>query len=267
MKKLRFYFQTILTFSEVISRHSFTLRCIPVEEPGQKLLYYEVSTQPGLPLSSHRDSFGNHVLTGYYENRHSTFSFTVEGEVLRQNLSEDRPDIKLNPLPCYKYFSALTTPEEAIRSLHAACMAQMNGTELNIDQRVWNLSHQVYTHMNYQKYATDIHTTGEEALQRGKGVCQDYAHILLSLLRIEKIPCRYVAGLFMGEGETHGWVEYYNENTGWIGIDPTNDCMADTSYIKISHGRDFRDCSINRGIFCGGGMQTQNVTAKVEEIK
>lgn len=89
----------------------------------------------------------------------------------------------------------------------------------------------VYTHFKYVTGSTQIHATAEEALKLGEGVCQDYAHIMLSLLRIEGIPCRYVVGIMQGEGASHAWTEVLC-NGYWYGFDPTNNKLVDDEYIK-----------------------------------
>lgn len=123
----------------------------------------------------------------------------------------------------------------------------------------------VYESMQYTKGVTSISTTAEEALSLGQGVCQDYAHILLSLCREEKIPARYVVGLLLGEGESHAWIEAF-DGERWRGFDPTNNRLAEEDHIKISHGRDYRDCSINRGVFTGRATQRQTVLVRVTEV-
>jgi len=97
----------------------------------------------------------------------------------------------------------------------------------------------------------------------GKGVCQDYAHIYITLLRIMGIPARYVCGMLIGEGVSHAWAEALCEKR-WIGFDPTNDCLISDSHIKLGDGRDASECAINRGIIWGGGTQMQEISVAVE---
>ena len=99
----------------------------------------------------------------------------------------------------------------------------------------------------------------------GMGVCQDYSHILLSLCRMERIPARYVVGLLMGEGLSHAWVEVCSGGR-WIALDPTNNLVVDDQHIKISSGRDYKDCMINQGLFVGRTTQRQDVHVSVTEL-
>ena len=94
-------------------------------------------------------------------------------------------------------------------------------------------------------------------------MCQDYAHAMLALCRMAGIPCRYVVGMLMGEGQSHAWVEIAQEGF-WYGLDPTNDIPVDSQHIKLSHGRDYGDCLINQGLFTGSAAQRQRVSVSVE---
>ena len=119
--------------------------------------------------------------------------------------------------------------------------------------------------MVYQPGSTDVFTTAAKAFELGQGVCQDYAHITLALLREAGIPARYVCGLLSGEGATHAWVEWFDSGV-WLALDPTHDRAVEYGCIKIAHGRDSADCPVNRGIFTGRVQQRNSVSIKVEEL-
>ena len=124
--------------------------------------------------------------------------------------------------------------------------------------------HSLHERLQYVPGSTGVRTTAAEAWQKRTGVCQDYAHILIALCRLDGIPARYAAGLMLGEGASHAWTEVYTDGR-WTGLDPTNDCMVTDDYIRIACGRDYGDCAVDRGIFRGNALQTQNVYVKVEE--
>ena len=126
------------------------------------------------------------------------------------------------------------------------------------------LMHQMYEKMEYRKGATNVSTSAREAFESGKGVCQDFAHILIAMCRQCGIFARYVNGFMAGEGETHAWVEIW-DNGFWYGFDPTNNCRIDYGYIKLAHGRDAADCPVNRGIFTGNAIQHSEIRVRVEE--
>jgi len=118
--------------------------------------------------------------------------------------------------------------------------------------------------MFYESGSTGVETTAEEAFSSGKGVCQDYAHIFICLLRMANISARYVCGLIVGEGESHAWVEVACDGM-FIGIDPTYNKFINDEYIKLGVGRDANDCSMNRGVMWGGGKQTQEISVVVNK--
>jgi transglutaminase-like putative cysteine protease len=102
------------------------------------------------------------------------------------------------------------------------------------------------------------------------GVCQDFAHILLVLLRQTGIPARYVSGYvcpnkngMRGEGATHAWIEAYIPGNGWVGLDPTNNCVADDLHVRLAVGRNFSDCSPVKGTYKGTAGQTLEVGVSV----
>lgn len=116
----------------------------------------------------------------------------------------------------------------------------------------------IFENFKYVKGITNVETTVDEILEFRSGVCQDFAHVLLQLLRTIGIPSRYVSGYICpnkngmrGEGATHAWVDAYIPNLGWIGIDPTNNCFANEHHIQLAVGRDFSDCTPIKGTFKG----------------
>ena len=127
------------------------------------------------------------------------------------------------------------------------------------------LCHAVYQYMNYMPGVTHFGTTAEQACQCQAGVCQDYAHIMLSLLRLHHVPCRYVAGIMVGTGKSHAWVQAWQDGR-WYGYDPTNDIRVTDSHISFACGRNCMDTLVNRGVFRGSAQQKMYVTATAVEV-
>ena len=132
------------------------------------------------------------------------------------------------------------------------------------------LTEYVYKNFQYIKGITSVTTTLDEIWNLKAGVCQDFAHILLSLLRLLNIPARYVSGYvcpqdnnLRGEGATHAWVEAYIPFHGWIGLDPTNNCVASDLHVRLAIGRNFSDCSPVKGTYKGTAKQTLEVGVSV----
>lgn len=104
-------------------------------------------------------------------------------------------------------------------------------------------------------------------LTQCEGVCpvkNIYSHILIAFCHLAQIPARYVVGMLEGEGASHAWVEIYDGGF-WYALDPTNNLIVSDSHIKISHGRDYKDCLINQGVFTGNTEQRQEISVHVHE--
>ncbi len=124
--------------------------------------------------------------------------------------------------------------------------------------------------------ATQISTPLGEVIARRRGVCQDFAHLLISCLRQRRIPAAYVSGYILtqapagkermlGADASHAWVSAFVPGTGWVDYDPTNRCFVGSGHIVVARGRDFFDVSPVKGLFSGGGGQTLETGVTVEE--
>jgi len=203
------------------------------------------------------DGFGNDSLSGFIATPHSHFCFGIQG-------TAEVTGAPSTPAP--KPESVLLYPTELTRMSRALadfCNELEKSAPNDTLERVQFFSHAVHTSLRYERGITVNSTTAQEAFNMAVGVCQDYAHILLALLRKCGIPCRYVAGLASDYGETHAWVEAWI-NDRYYGIDPTRDKLIDEGYIALSRGRDFEDCSVERGIFKGACRGTQTVNLSME---
>lgn len=135
---------------------------------------------------------------------------------------------------------------------------------------VEELAEYIFKNFEYIKGLTNIETTIGEILQHHAGVCQDFVHLMLQMLRTLKIPSRYVSGYICpnkngmrGEGATHAWVEVWLPGYGWAGIDPTNNSWITNTHVKLAIGRSFHDCSPVKGVFKGPANQRLFVNVSV----
>ncbi|MCD8145365.1 MAG: transglutaminase family protein [Oscillospiraceae bacterium] len=251
MKRLTYHFRTNISFDQDVTDHYFTLRCLLRDTPFQHILSQTLTLEPETYWLLQRDGFGNLLEVGCHRAAHRVFGFTVAGEA-EVDISQPQPD-RCNPL--FSYASPLTAVGPGLTALFEAQGRGKSPEEL---------MHLVHRVIAYTPGVTGIHTTAEEALALGQGVCQDEAHILIALLRMAGYPARYVCGLFVGEGATHAWVEYYDQGC-WYGLDPTRDCLPVENYLVISYGRDYSDCPVERGVFRGDSCQLQTVFMQVRE--
>ncbi|UOQ69926.1 transglutaminase family protein [Hymenobacter volaticus] len=133
------------------------------------------------------------------------------------------------------------------------------------------LSEYVYDNVEYRQGVTNVETPVKEIWQLKTGVCQDFAHLLLALLRLAGIPARYVSGYVCpqvegvrGYGATHAWVEAYIPFYGWLGLDPTNNCIVNDGHIRVALGRNFRDCTPVKGTYKGISTHRLEVSVQIE---
>ncbi len=158
---------------------------------------------------------------------------------------------------------------QALEEVKAIADAGFYNT-VSVYTAVQQLNEYVYKNFNYIKGITTVETTLDEIWELKAGVCQDFAHILLVMLRIMCIPARYVSGYvcphdhnLRGEGATHAWVEAYIPFYGWLGVDPTNNCIVNDLHVRLAIGRSFSDCSPVKGTYKGTAKQTLEVGVSV----
>lgn len=259
MKTYSFLYRMKLDFSGVATNHRFTLKCIPHGDERQDITDLEVTVTPDVKYEEGKDSFGNIYLFGHKEESHSSFAISVKG-CAQTGKQEYVPQGKNEVPGMYLAESVYTKPG---KNLQAYFQKHYKKMDKDLDTAL-SFMHQLYADFIYEPGATNVKTTAEEAITLGRGVCQDYSHILIGLCQMAKIPARYVVGMIEGEGASHAWVEVC-EDGRWYALDPTNNLYVTDGHVKISQGRNYRDCIMNKGVFCGGGVQTQSVQVVLEQ--
>ena len=259
MRRLAFSFRLRLDFSAPVHNHHYTLRCVPADAPHQRVLSASLRVEPDSQIITSTDACGR-LEFGCVPSAHTGFEALAEGCVLSalEEGEQAAPDWQLGP---YRMFTPLTAPGPSIRRLNEALAAGTQGDELAA-----GIMEMLRGRFVYLPGSTGAFTTGEEAAAAMRGVCQDESHIMLSLLRLRGVPCRYAVGYMLGEGSTHAWVEMLREGR-WIGLDPTNHRAVGDEYIRVSVGRDAGDCPVNRGVFYGGASQTSENAVRVWEAQ
>lgn len=262
MAFLNYEYKMIIKYSTSVDRCYFTLKSIPADDFRQRSIAYEISMAPETIYSESKDSFGNIQIIGSEKEPHSMFEFKIKG------LVEAYPGnvvggINTSTIGMYKYPHGKCIPGEKITGFAKTIKNDVDDCASEKEKCLIIMS-KLYEKMEYASGSTQVETTAEEAFEGGKGVCQDFSHIFITLLRCFKIPARYVCGLIVGEGESHAWVEASCDNT-FIAFDPTHNKEITDEYIKLGVGRDAADCAINRGVMWGGGAQTQEVSVSVEK--
>jgi transglutaminase-like putative cysteine protease len=258
VKNVNFHYQTELHFSSPIEKHRFLLKILPPANNRQRIKHLSWQIEPESLVWQTFDGFENKALSGNIDAAHEYFRFGIEGSAQ----ISDEPYTEYNHnTRVLLYHTELTQPGDTLINFYNEVKTS---APVDILQRIQHFSSAVNRSLRYERGVTKSSTTAQDAFNCGAGVCQDYAHILLTLLRMDKISCRYIAGLASDYGETHAWVEARISKETFCAIDPTRDKLIDESYIALSWGRDFRDCSVERGIFKGICQQTQIINLKME---
>jgi transglutaminase-like putative cysteine protease len=166
--------------------------------------------------------------------------------------------------------SEFTEPTPALDALATELDVRRRDDPLQVLHR---LNQQIYEYFDYKPKSTKVDSPIDLALDNKAGVCQDFAHIMITLVRSKlRIPCRYVSGyLFHGESDhdrsissaTHAWVEAFVPPFGWVGFDPTNWLVAGDRHIRTAIGRDYADVPPTHGIFRGRAASELTVAVRV----
>jgi len=253
------------------------IRLFPHNFDNQEVLQHQllITTNPIVEIS--KDFYGNSV--GNFNILQPHQEMSIESRmVVRVDHSLKIPEIDTTTL------QDLDQVKEKNSSLQRLCipdkivnqkkidsiLKKINFKEKSITEIGQKCSAYIYKNFTYTKGITNIETTVDEILVHKKGVCQDFAHVLLQLLRTAGIPSRYVSGYvcsnastLRGEGATHAWVEFYTPTQGWLGIDPTNNIWTMDNHVKLSVGRDFNECTPVKGSFKGFAKQILTVSVAI----
>ncbi|MCQ2521599.1 MAG: transglutaminase family protein [Lachnospiraceae bacterium] len=264
MKNLFFDYYMQIDYSIVVSKCNYTIKCIPESNERQTIDSLQMELFPETKYSYGRDGLGNRQIYGSNDLDHTTFHYHITGHAITGlHVFEEAEDDSKTMI--FRHPHGLNTPGEKIKAYFHLIRQEIRPEE-DAYMNSLILMNRLFCDFSYKQFVTNTETSAEEAFALGKGVCQDYAHIFISLLHLAGIPARYVVGLIMGEGASHAWVEILH-NGYWYGLDPTNNVPVTSDHIKIGVGRDAKDCMINRGIMHGGGLHTQKIVVNVKEME
>ena len=272
---------TTFRYSSTISQSIMEVRMQPLSEGLQRAVAFELSTTPRARVLHHRDHLGNVVHHFDIPGPHQHLEIIAKSVVSvdeRRDLPEEAPGPSWEDIDAMAalggYWDMLTPskfarPSPMLKDLAIEAGADRNGDPLTVLRRVTAEIHRSFT---YCPSTTTVDSHIEEALEARRGVCQDFSHIMIALVRDLGIPCRYVSGyLFHRSGEpdrsdpdaTHAWVEALLPGLGWVGFDPTNNLLAGGRHIRVAVGRDYSDVPPTRGVFKGDAVSELEVAVDV----
>jgi transglutaminase-like putative cysteine protease len=242
------------------------LRLKPAHRDGQRCSSFSLATEPrGTTVDEYVDRFGNVVHHFDVLEVHERLSVAARSEVWTAGRLDN--DVTPSPLDRWDYLvpSRYVPADDRLEELAAAAQASRDPAEAAV-----GLMHAVRTAMTYERGSTNVHTTAAEALADARGVCQDFAHILIGACRARGIPARYVSGYLHepgngAHGESHAWVDVHLGEPGWLSLDPTHDSEQTERHVRVAVGRDYADVPPSRGVYKGTADETLEVAVTIRE--
>jgi len=280
--------KTVYHYQTPASESYGELRVAPLSGSCQQVRKRNIRIKPATRLRSYRDFFGNYVEFFSIPKRHDTLQVHSTAEVITQpqvmpdvaqsiSVAEARQILKSKQLNHYVFLRP--TPLVPLHGVLAPFKRNFIKNGQPLDEALLGLNHWIYKHMKYKSGSTTISTPLATVIKKRIGVCQDFAHLMLSILRTYGIPARYVSGYIeaydpevtdpalVGATASHAWVEAYLPGGHWVGLDPTNNQLAGERHVRVAVGRDYRDVSPLKGTYKGASDQKLQVIVSVTRKK
>ncbi len=276
---LRTTHKTRLSYSSLISETVMELRMAPRHERNQHRLAFDLAIGPATEVRSYFDWLGNTVHVFSIGGFHDVIEIvatsvvqTTARPVLIENLTDMAPSgppaaysladyLRFDTFVCDS--PALTDFAQKLRPRGEERLAAVVGRVMAVISRDFT----------YQAGVTTAASPVSEILSHGRGVCQDFAHLMIATLRKLGVPTRYVSGYihawrqsYRGTPESHAWCEVYFPSAGWLAFDPTNNCMVGEQFVKVGLGRSYRDVPPHKGVFRGFAAESITVEVATEEL-
>jgi transglutaminase-like putative cysteine protease len=269
---------TSYRYSRSVWQSMMEVRMHPRSEGSQRCFVFQLSVNPRARIFGYIDSYGNLVHHFDLPSRHSQLTIisdalvNIEAQPSIPEVMEYQGWQELEELVEKKDYWDMLMPSHFARS--SPELEQLAG-EIGATERkgrsplafLQDIASGVHRSFSYVKKSTAVNSPIEDALRSRQGVCQDFAHIMIALVRNARIPCRYVSGYLYHstenahpatDGATHAWVEALLPGLGWVGFDPTIDRLAGEQHIRTATGRDYADVPPTRGMMKGkAGTQLQ----------
>ena len=278
MSKFKIRHITKYTYETTVRDSANQIMLYPIKDAFQTVLHQTVSITGNPVVDAYLDSFGNQVGTFTHARPHQ--ELVIDSKLLVETFPRIHPDDSTPQELQWLELSSLKNQLEFIDFLRQERFEVLPEVQNIIEterckhctpfETAKHFNDYIYTQFEYKKGITTVETTIDEVWKLRSGVCQDFAHILLVMLRLMNIPARYVSGYvcpkqngMRGEGATHAWVEAYIPFYGWLGLDPTNNSLANEAHVRLAVGKNFSDCSPVKGTYRGTSNHTLDVHVSV----
>jgi transglutaminase-like putative cysteine protease len=274
---------TRFRYSHPVWQSAMELRMQPRSENTQRCFTFQLSISPQARVFSYQDHFGNLVHHFDVPGQHRELTITADALVdvetpapLPESLGPGAWDELDAMIDREDYWDMLMPSRFACTSPELEALAK----EVGVVERggreplelLTTLNSRLYQYFSYVKSSTGVNSVIEDAIKSRQGVCQDFAHTMIAIVRNLRIPCRYVSGYLhrdpehadrSDEGATHAWVEALLPQIGWVGFDPTNNLIVGGRHIRTAIGRDYSDVSPTVGTMKGSAETDLQVRVRV----
>jgi transglutaminase-like putative cysteine protease len=253
-------------------------RLTPRSDSRQNVILSRVETVPATRSYRYVDYWGTAVTAFDLHAPHTELEVTASSVVETDTLEAPTEKVSWEDLATEavidRFDEVLSATEYVASSKRIDATGKRLMKEFTPEEAVIAASKWVHTELDYVPGTTGVHSSAIDALREGKGVCQDFAHLTLMLLRSMGIPSRYVSGYLhpnqqalVGEtidGQSHAWVQAWTG--GWWNYDPTNDHEINEQYVSVGVGRDYSDVTPLKGIYSGAGSTDLDVVVEITRL-
>jgi transglutaminase-like putative cysteine protease len=274
---------TTFRYEPAVRESVMEVRLQPRSDGEQRCLSFTLDVDPAANIMQYRDFTGNTVHHFDIAGRHAQVKVIAQSAVEVQSVPAPRAAdsgdwADLDALIAGNDHWELLLPSHFA---HSSPPLDQLANELGCQRRgnplmmLTELNEAIYNLFAYVPNSTKVDSPIEEALHTRRGVCQDFAHIMIALVRRLQIPCRYVSGYMFHrndddtekdrslEGASHAWVEALVPGLGWVAFDPTNNLVGGDRHIRVAIGRDYADVPPTRGVYKGEAQSELSVAVTV----
>lgn len=272
---------TTFRYDPAVRESVMEVRLQPRSDGDQRCLSFALKVDPAANVTQYQDFSGNTVHHFDIAAAHTQVTVSARSSVEVQTSSSPKASEcgdwdDLDALVSVGDHWEMLLPSHFVRSTAAleelakAFACRRRGSPLAL---LTELNASVYGHFAYVPHSTKVDSPIDDALNTRQGVCQDFAHIMIALVRRLRVPCRYVSGYMVPseeklkdrsvEGASHAWLEALMPGLGWVAFDPTNNLVGADRHIRVAIGRDYADVPPTRGVYKGEAQSELSVTVTV----
>ena len=280
MLKIYTYHSTIYKYSNNITESTNKIYLYPYNDLKQQVVSQSIKISGNPNIYNYLDNYNNRVGFFTLNEPHKKLEIISETEIISKK--DEMPKNEMIIPTQWEYLSDFSKnidilpflkTKKFIPNIVKKMLEKKNKSKISPLNLAIEVSDFINKKFKYKKGVTNVKTTVEEVWDLKSGVCQDFTNLMIHLCRCLGIPSRYVSGyilakgVFRGDGATHAWTEVLVPNIGWVGIDPTNNCVVDSHHIRLAVGGNYTECTPVKGFYIGDESQKMEIKVIVDTKK